>query len=201
MGRHKHYNRENVLEQARLLFNERGFSATSIADLEERLGINRKSIYAEFGDKQALFEAALDRHHDVSVSARFAPLETKDAGLREIQVVLETWARGARGPRAGIGCLLCNTASERAAADLGSRKHVRNYFRRVQRAFKNALENAQARGEIASSFDVDAEAHFFTSHGIGQLTIIRSKAAPAVVEAAGKVAVRHLQSLRPGRRG
>ena len=127
MGRHKHYNRENVLEQARLLFNERGFSATSIADLEERLGINRKSIYAEFGDKQALFEAALDRHHDVSVSARFAPLETKDAGLREIQVVLETWARGGPGPTSrnrlpavqyGLGTRSCRSREPQTCSQL-----------------------------------------------------------------------------------
>lgn len=52
-----------------------------------------------------------------------------------------------------------------------------------------------ACGEIAATVDIDDEANFLTSHAIGQLTLIRSKAAPGVVELSARMALRHVASL------
>jgi AcrR family transcriptional regulator len=40
------------------------YTATRTADLVGELGVNRKSMYAEFGSKQALFEAVLERYDE-----------------------------------------------------------------------------------------------------------------------------------------
>jgi hypothetical protein len=45
MGRPKGYDRETILVAARDLFWEQGYERTSIADLEERTGLNRSSLY------------------------------------------------------------------------------------------------------------------------------------------------------------
>jgi len=198
MGRSKGYDANEKLEQASRLFHERGFSATSIADLVKHLGINRKSLYAEFGGKQALFEAALALHNDVAVTRDFGPLESPLAGVPEIRSLLTTLGAAAHGPWAGLGCLLCNTASERAANDTNSREHVRAYVERIAAAFRNALDNAQAVGDVDSSVDVEAEARFLASHVIGQLTLVRANVATEVVEAASKVAVDRLRALEHG---
>lgn len=199
MGRRKEYDRDTLLEEARRLFLKRGYEATSISHLEERLAVNRKTLYAEFGDKQSLFEAALELHNTVGVSLRFAPLETPTAGLPEIRGAIHAWALAARGSGSGLGCLLCNTASERAASDPASRKHVGAYLERICSAFQNALGNARDAGDLDPSIDVEAEAKFFASHAIGQLTIIRSSAAPEIVETAAEGALRYLESLEPQR--
>ena len=198
MGRHKEYDPSDALESARKLFLERGFSATSVADLAEATGLNRKSLYAEFGSKQDLFEAALQRHRDENSGRVVAPMESETAGLSEIRGALERWGRLGRGAGAGLGCLLCNTASERSAQDPGARKHVRAYLRRMTAAFHNALQRAADRNELVEGVDTDAEARFFTSHAMGQLTLIRSKAMPELVESAARVAIAHLDSLAVG---
>jgi AcrR family transcriptional regulator len=59
VGRTKQYDRSDLLERAVGLFRRHGFNGTSTADLVEALGVNRKSMYAEFGSKQGLFEAVL----------------------------------------------------------------------------------------------------------------------------------------------
>lgn len=44
------------------LFWERGFHGVSISDVTAATGVNRRSIYAEFGSKEALFERATQRY-------------------------------------------------------------------------------------------------------------------------------------------
>ena len=54
MGRPKKYDREAVLDRAMQAFWRNGYEATSTADLEAQMGVNRSSLYAEFGSKEAL---------------------------------------------------------------------------------------------------------------------------------------------------
>ena len=46
------------------LFWERGYEGTSLSDLTEAMAMNRASLYATFGDKEALFRKALARYED-----------------------------------------------------------------------------------------------------------------------------------------
>ncbi|RYX80754.1 TetR/AcrR family transcriptional regulator [bacterium] len=62
MGRPVGFDKEAALEAAMLLFWERGFEGTSMADLIHAMGINASSIYAAFGDKQSLFGLAAKRY-------------------------------------------------------------------------------------------------------------------------------------------
>jgi AcrR family transcriptional regulator len=49
--------RERVLEAGLELFGERGYHATSIADIGERAGIAKSVLYHHFGSKAGLYEA------------------------------------------------------------------------------------------------------------------------------------------------
>ena len=197
MGRPKEFDRDQVLGKATELFRRLGFSATSTQQLVEHLGINRKSMYAEFGSKQELFEAVLERYDKVTIGGNFGALETPSAGLSEVEQVIELFARGVRGKSSGLGCLLCNTAVERAANDKATRGFVDRYFERLTKAFQNALENAQRRGEIDPEVDTIAQARFLTSAVLGIAVLVRAKASSAIVEGAADVALAHLASLVP----
>ena len=58
----KRYDRIELLDRAIELFRRQGFNGTSTAELVAELGVNRKSMYAEFGSKQELFEGGLLNH-------------------------------------------------------------------------------------------------------------------------------------------
>ena len=152
-------------------------------------------MYAEFGSKQELFEAALHLYSEVEVERNFGFLEAPTAGVAEIKRLLANLAAGARGPSAGLGCFLCNTAVERAPTDRGSRQHVHTYVERISAAFQNALDNGCASGDLAASIDTQAQARFLTSHVLGQFALIRANVAPDVVESAASIAHEHLRAL------
>lgn len=62
VGRPREFDPEHVEDVAMRLFWERGFDGVSIADVTAATGVNRRSIYAEFGSKERLFERATARY-------------------------------------------------------------------------------------------------------------------------------------------
>jgi AcrR family transcriptional regulator len=62
MGRPRSFDRDTALDKAMRLFWEHGYEQTSITDLTRELGISAPSLYAAFGDKQTLFQAAVARY-------------------------------------------------------------------------------------------------------------------------------------------
>jgi AcrR family transcriptional regulator len=58
------YDVDGVLTAAVQLFNERGYEATSMGDLAERLGITKSSIYHHVSSKQELLRMAVGRALD-----------------------------------------------------------------------------------------------------------------------------------------
>ncbi|MFM9366832.1 TetR/AcrR family transcriptional regulator [Streptomyces sp. Da 82-17] len=61
-GRPRSFDREQALRQAIWTFWERGYEATSVADLTRAMGIGPPSLYAAFGDKRTLFEEVLEEY-------------------------------------------------------------------------------------------------------------------------------------------
>jgi AcrR family transcriptional regulator len=62
MSRPRTISKTDSLDRALLLFWERGYDRTSIADLSNAIGVGPSSIYNTFGSKEDLFREAIDRY-------------------------------------------------------------------------------------------------------------------------------------------
>jgi TetR/AcrR family transcriptional repressor of nem operon len=196
MGRKKSYDRDELVGKAVEMFRDHGFAGTSAEMLVEGLGVNRYSLYAEFGSKQGLFDAALQRYDDEVLGRNFGPLESPGAGVREVRALLEFFGAAGKGPASGRGCLLCNTAVEFGPEDPSGAGFVQRYFERLSKAFHAALENARRDGDLHRSVDPREEASFFTASVLGLFVMVRAKAPAALIESAARVAIEHLEALR-----
>ena len=134
MGRKKSYDRDVLVRKAMEIFRDHGFAGTSAEMLVEGLGVNRYSLYAESGSKQALFDAALQRYDDEVLERNFGPLEAPGAGIDEVRALLEFFGSAGKGPASGRGCLLCNTAVEFGPEDPSGAGFVQRYFARLSEA-------------------------------------------------------------------
>ena len=182
----KGYKREEVLDRAIELFRRNGFSATSTAELVEELGINRKSMYAEFGSKQDLFEAALERYSAINLSRVLGPIEAPDANAQTIRNAFLGYASASETKYSGLGCLMANTAVERAALDPGSARFVDAYLERLTKGFRNALENACHDGDVDKEANLDDLAAHFVNSVVGISALLRAKATPEQMYAVGR---------------
>jgi AcrR family transcriptional regulator len=86
MGRPKNFSREEVLEKALPVFWTRGFSETSLQDLERATGVNKSGLYTEFRDKEAPFVACL-RHYLESQEKR-GLLTREPLGWNNVETLL-----------------------------------------------------------------------------------------------------------------
>lgn len=196
MGRPRTYDADDLVNRAMKIFWQRGYAGTSTSDLVEQLGVNKFSLYAEFGSKQALYEATLARYDRDIVTSHFGPLERASAGLSEILAVLDFFAQSGRRPGSDKGCFMCNSATERGVEDRGTHIAVEGFFGRIRAAFVTALRNARARGEVSTGFDIEEEASWVTTTLLGLFVLMRAQADPSLLRETGLAAARHLNRLR-----
>ncbi|MBE1876939.1 TetR/AcrR family transcriptional regulator [Myceligenerans pegani] len=78
------YDRRGLLDVAVQTFIERGYDATSIATLAERLGLSKSAIYHHFSSKEQILAAALDEALDALEAALPPPApRAEDAPLAD----------------------------------------------------------------------------------------------------------------------
>jgi TetR/AcrR family transcriptional regulator, transcriptional repressor for nem operon len=152
MPRPRAFEEEQVVAAAKEVLWEQGYLKTSVGDLEEATGLSRSSLYLAFGSKRDLFAAALRVYLDTFVDPLLGPLESKDAGVREIVGYFKTLGTLFRDPEAQRGCLMINTIGERAGRDPAFTLEGEQFLARLRSAFANALKssvraNAMTRGE------------------------------------------------------
>jgi TetR/AcrR family transcriptional repressor of nem operon len=195
VGRPKTYNPEQIAEKAMELFWLHGFNGTSTEQLVAHMKVNRFSLYAEFGSKQGLYEAALALYERTILTNYFGPLEAPGSGVAQVRALLGSFASAARTPGSEFGCFLCNAATEMAPHDAASQRFFEGYVARVGNALSGALRNAQKRGELKPGVRVDDEAAAFTTTLIGFQSLLRAQVDPKVIRGAAKVALAHLREL------
>ena len=61
-GRPRCFDVDKALDCALDVFWRKGYEGTTLPDLTRAMGINRPSLYAAFGNKEALFKKAIDRY-------------------------------------------------------------------------------------------------------------------------------------------
>ena len=117
-GRPRGFDPEAALKAASERFRAFGYAATSLDDLAAATGLARPSLYAAFGDKKALYLAALARTHR-RLEATFDALEAaalpRNLLLPTIFAsTIDLYLTGEIGPG---GCIAVNTASAESVAD------------------------------------------------------------------------------------
>jgi len=193
----KQYDRVELLDKAIELFRVQGYNGTSTANLVDELGINRKSMYSEFGSKHGLFHAALERYGENHLSRVIAPIESESADTNSIRQAFEGYAQASTGWARGKGCLLCNTSVERGSLSSESGEYVDAYYDRLNSAFLRALQNGQASGQVAKDSDIQELAFFFTTALIGVAATIRGEATSDQIRSGCNVALSVLELHRP----
>ncbi|WP_342417402.1 TetR/AcrR family transcriptional regulator [Paenibacillus sp. FSL R10-2782] len=175
MVRPREFDEEKALDAAMQLFWEKGFEATSLSNLTSKMGIQRPSIYAAFGDKKQLFEAALRKYtqsHAANVRSRLlSSASVKEAICSFFEgVVAEEYDEGPN-----LGCFCINTMVELAPHDEKFEILTREHQMYLSTVFQETIERGIRSGELEATTDARALAHTMISLLIGITVMMKSR--------------------------
>ncbi len=149
------YDRDAVLDAAMEVFWVRGYADTKLSEILDRTGIGRQSLYSGFGDKNALFLAALERYIGAVLDPRAKTLESDRSvdGLGGVRQVIEDWKLGVSFPDRR-GCLVANTSAEVGRrGDRDVEALISAGRQRVEDAFIRSFERAKDLRGISATSD------------------------------------------------
>lgn len=155
------------------LFWKQGYTQTNYDELVKATGVNRASLYAAFGDKKAIFIAALKmfderRRHKFARWRKLPPQEALAAFFAD--AVEEAGRR-----RGDCGCFTTNTALELAPHDPDIRKIVTNSQREITAFLETAIIQAQENGSMDRSIDPHRAACALLATMLGLRVLARSR--------------------------
>lgn len=88
MARPTEYDLEKVLDNAMELFWQKGYENVSMADLVAHTGLNRRTMYSLFKDKEGVFKDSLDNYY-IKKSSKNITLLKDNPGKKGIMIFLE----------------------------------------------------------------------------------------------------------------
>ncbi|WP_411731422.1 TetR/AcrR family transcriptional regulator [Paeniglutamicibacter sp.] len=188
MARTQEFDTSKALSDARRVFWDKGFDATSIADLESATGLGRSSIYHGFGSKRGLFDAVIQDYMDTILRPRLNLLHSPTRPAEGISIYLKSLS-DALGKTAdqttNRGCLLLNTAAGIAGNDEALRLLIDGYQIELRDGVAGAL---RATDPMQAESRVLARARIVAGLTMSALLMARLNLAEALatLEAAGE---------------
>lgn len=189
-GRPRAFDRKAALALATRLFWEKGYEATSVADLTEAMGIGSPSLYAAFGSKEALYAEALDHYCETYEAFVWSNFFTAATARDAVRCFLMDSAAALTGSYADIphGCMVTlSTVGSEGHVALGER--VRSVRAVTLDRLKQRLERAAAAGEIPASADIHALSRFVQTVQSGMSILARDGADRTELEAVARTAM------------
>lgn len=161
-GRPPAFNHEEALEKAMQAFWIYGYEGTSMATLIEAMDMNKPSIYAAFGNKEALFNKVLDKYVS-GPSAFVKEALTEPTSYRVAKVFLTkvvavlTQYQNPRGCMVVQGALSCGPEAEMI------QKKLIAYRANLEESLKNRFDLAKDKKDLPENTNTSALAKYIAT--------------------------------------
>jgi AcrR family transcriptional regulator len=174
-----------------LLFWERGYEGTSMADLTQAMGLNPSSIYAAFGDKHALFSAAVKRYMEIRAQYATKALEEPDLeGV--IRALFNNTIAFLTTPGHPPTCMTLAGAAGCSIDAKPARDLMTEIRKQNEVAMRKRLLKGQKSGELPKGINVGDYTRYLSSILAGLSIQAANGSTKEELKRAAKMALRHL---------
>jgi AcrR family transcriptional regulator len=188
-GRPRSFNTERALDGAVRVFWRKGYEGASLSDLTKAMGINRPSLYAAFGDKEALFRKALDRYmNSEAYYVQEALKETTARGFAE-RLLLSAAERMCRSGNPS-GCLLVQGALASGEEAAPVRRELISRRKGGEALIRERLKRAKAEGDLPAGSDPTTLARYLATVSQGMAVQAASGASRNDLRRIAEIALR-----------
>lgn len=161
-GRPREFDRTEALNKAMKLFWQKGYTATSMNDLYEAMGIKSPSLYAAFDSKEDLYDEVLQHYEQCVAPLIWGDMANEPSPKKAIAQWLARSAEILTRCDLPHGCMVTLSAvASEGNERLGER--VRQLRDSGIAQLKARLSEAQERGELPAATDIDALTRLYVS--------------------------------------
>jgi TetR/AcrR family transcriptional repressor of nem operon len=189
MARPREFDEVTALEAAIECFWQRGYEATSVRDLANKMGLSAPSLYNTYGDKHALFVQALEHYLDHSTRARIERLEKSLPPKQAIRRFIEEIIERSVNDRERRGCFLINSALEVAPHDRELGALIADRLAEIEAFFRRSIKAAQAKGHVPRDRIAKDLARLLLGVLLGIRVLARSKPERVLLEGVARPAL------------
>ncbi|MCG8018377.1 MAG: TetR/AcrR family transcriptional regulator [Candidatus Thiodiazotropha sp. 'RUGA'] len=175
VGRKRSFDKSEALDKAMRLFWENGYSGTSVSDLTEQLGINKPSLYAAFGNKEKLFQSALERYMACYAAPLLDQLSKSDEQplAQRIRHYMSNIIELVSNKTSPQGCLFVKSSCEAGGTGVPEEvtQALQNMGLATQQVLTSLFEQEQSQGRLPATADPKVMADYLMSvlYGISVL--------------------------------
>jgi len=178
-GRPREFDIDQALDGAIGVFRERGYHATTVPALAAAMNIASGSLYKAFGDKHAVFLAALDLYASERAAHRLRLAEAPKTARERLRDVLALYVDLSAGAEGRRGCLVVGGAIELAARDPEVDARVTHALQGIETLLAGLIEQGHADGSIDVSVDPQATARVLIGLVQGLRVLGRTRLSPS----------------------
>jgi len=163
--------RQRILDEVGPLFNERGYQATSLADVMAATGLEKGGIYNHFGSKDDLALAAYERNAAIQADLIGAAVQAASGAVDKLCAVVDAFRRFAHEPPYPGGCPTLNTAVEAAGVDPRLHERARQQMQTLLDLLVRLARRGVREGQLRPDLDAVALATVIASSIEGALLL------------------------------
>jgi AcrR family transcriptional regulator len=190
-GRPIGFDKDAALEAAMLLFWERGYKGTSMADLTQAMCLSPSSIYAAFGDKQALFSLAVKRYMDSR--AQYATRALDEPTLKKvIRALFNNTVAFLTTPGNPPTCMTLAGAMGCSVDATPARDLMKEIRKQNEAAMTQRFLQARKSGDLSKDINVEDYTRYVSSILAGLSIQAANGSTKAELKRTAKMALHHL---------
>ena len=150
--------RQHIIQQAATLFNQRGYSGSSISELMQCTGLQKGGIYRHFQSKEQLALAAFDYAQQQNTSQLVAAVAAETDALQKLLAFISAFHTLTLHPPGPGGCPILNTIVDSDDGDPALRERVVAVVRGWEELIERIVADGVARGSLRRDIDPQAVA-------------------------------------------
>lgn len=185
--------RERIIDSARRLFHENGYSAVSVADICDHAEVVKGSFYHFFPSKKELLEETIERNWSQLEGLLQALEKDPRDGRQCLNALFDLILQEARSSHREcgkiLGCRLGTIASELAAIDQAPESRSIAAFEGWRRSLRRLIRRGQEDGSIAATLDASAAADALLASIQGMSVLGRALHQPKVLKRVASMAM------------
>lgn len=186
--------RQHIVERAASLFNQHGYTGTSMSDLMHATGLEKGGLYRHFDSKEDLAVAAFDYAWETVSEPRSRGLEDCPTAIAKLQRLIENFGQPPQSLPGG--CPLLNTAIENDDGNPRLRGKAKEALHQWRKALSGIVCHGQRNGELRSTIDADGVAVVIIAALEGAIMMARLERSRAPLKAVAQHLTVYLHTLQ-----